>query len=51
MTDRGNFVKPTIFVDVDKNAAIYREEIFGPVLIAAPFNDIEDLIPEANDTN
>ena len=47
----GNFVKPTIFVDVDKNAAIYREEIFGPVLIASPFDTIEDLIPEANDTN
>ncbi len=47
----GNFVKPTIFVDVDKNAAIYREEIFGPVLIATPFDTIEDLIPEANDTN
>ncbi|MBN1908087.1 MAG: aldehyde dehydrogenase [Deltaproteobacteria bacterium] len=47
----GNFVKPTIFVDVDKKAAIYREEIFGPVLIATPFNDLEDLITEANDTN
>lgn len=47
----GNFVKPTIFVDVDKNAAIYREEIFGPVLIATPFDNLEDLIPEANDTN
>ncbi len=47
----GNFVKPTIFVDVDKKAAIYREEIFGPVLIATPFNTLEDLIPEANDTN
>jgi acyl-CoA reductase-like NAD-dependent aldehyde dehydrogenase len=47
----GNFVQPTIFTDVDEDSEIYREEIFGPVLIVSPFDEMEDLIPKANDTN
>ena len=46
----GNFVQPTVFVDVDDNARIYREEIFGPVLVASPFDDIDDVAKRANDT-
>ena len=46
----GNFVQPTVFVDVDDNSSIYREEIFGPVLVASPFDDVEDVAKRANDT-
>jgi aldehyde dehydrogenase (NAD+) len=46
----GNFVNPTLFADVDNQMAITREEIFGPVLVAMPFEDEEDAIRIANDT-
>lgn len=46
----GNFVEPTVFVDVDDNSRIYREEIFGPVLVASPFDDIEEVARRANDS-
>ena len=47
----GNFVQPTVFLDVDDSAAIYREEIFGPVLIASPFETFEEVVERANDTS
>jgi len=49
----GFFVSPTIFADVDRNMSISREEIFGPVLAATPFedeDDLSDIIRRANDT-
>jgi phenylacetaldehyde dehydrogenase len=46
----GNFVQPTVFVDVDDSSPIYREEIFGPVLVASPFDGIQDVARRANDT-
>ncbi len=46
----GFFVKPTVFADVDGKMRIAREEIFGPVLAAIPFEDEDDLIAKANDT-
>lgn len=49
----GFFVPPTIFADVDRNMSISREEIFGPVLAATPFedeDDLSDIIRRANDT-
>lgn len=49
-TGPGYFVEPTVFVDVDRNATIAREEIFGPVLVATPFNEIDDVVEMANDT-
>lgn len=46
----GWFVKPTIFVDVTPEMRIVREEIFGPVLVIMPFDDEQDAIRMANDT-
>jgi betaine-aldehyde dehydrogenase len=49
--DRGFFVEPTIFYDVDNSARIAREEIFGPVAAVMPFDDEADAIRIANDTH
>ena len=48
--DKGNFVQPTIFADVDNRAHIAQTEIFGPVLVVIPFTDEADAIRIANDT-
>jgi len=47
--DRGYFVRPTLFVDVDNAMTIAQEEIFGPVLAVIPFEDEEDAVRIAND--
>ena len=49
--DRGYFVEPTIFYDVDNAARIAREEIFGPVACVIPFDDEADALRIANDTD
>ena len=49
--EKGYFVKPTIFANVDPNMRIAREEIFGPVLSIIPFDTEEQAIELANDTN
>ena len=41
---RGNFVKPTVFADVDNRMRIAQEEIFGPVACLIPFSDEADAI-------
>jgi len=46
----GYFVQPTVFVDTTESMRIVREEVFGPVLVAVPFDDVEDAIRQANDT-
>ncbi len=46
----GNYVKPTVFVNVSNDMAIAREEIFGPVLCVIGYEDEEDAIRIANDT-
>ena len=46
---RGNFVKPTVFADVDNRMRIAQEEIFGPVACLIPFSDEADAIAKAND--
>ena len=48
--DRGYFVEPTIFYDVDNNSRIAREEIFGPVASVIPFDNEQDALRIANDT-
>jgi len=48
--DRGFYVRPTLFVDVDNALAIAREEIFGPVLVVIPFETEEDALRIANDS-
>ncbi|MEH6759348.1 MAG: aldehyde dehydrogenase family protein [Parasphingorhabdus sp.] len=49
--ETGYYVEPTVFINTKPDAKIVREEIFGPVLVATPFKDVEDVIAEANDTN
>jgi acyl-CoA reductase-like NAD-dependent aldehyde dehydrogenase len=46
----GYFVEPTLFVGVEDSMRIAREEIFGPVLVAMPFDDLEEVARRANDT-
>ena len=48
--DKGYFVKPTAFADVNNNMQIARTEIFGPVLSIIPFETEEEAITIANDT-
>ncbi|KAB0638399.1 5-carboxymethyl-2-hydroxymuconate semialdehyde dehydrogenase [Burkholderia latens] len=47
----GNFVRPTVFADVDNRMRIAQEEIFGPVACLIPFDDEEDGLRLANDTS
>lgn len=46
----GYFVEPTVFVDAKQQAKIVQEEIFGPVVAAIPFDDLDELVSAANDT-
>ena len=46
----GCFVPPTMFVDVEDDMTIAREEIFGPVVCALPFDDEEEVVRRANAT-
>jgi len=48
--DRGYYVRPTVFSDVRPDMTIAREEIFGPVLAIMPYDDEEDAIRIANDS-
>ena len=47
----GCYVNPTVFEKVQPKMKIVQEEIFGPVLVAAPFEDLDDVIAKSNDTN
>jgi aldehyde dehydrogenase (NAD+) len=49
--DRGWFVQPTVFADVDNSMTIAREEIFGPVLSVIPYSDDADAVRIANDSD
>jgi acyl-CoA reductase-like NAD-dependent aldehyde dehydrogenase len=46
----GWFVEPTLFSATDDAATIVREEIFGPVLVAQPYDSLEEVAQRANDT-
>ncbi|MDB5861609.1 MAG: aldehyde dehydrogenase family protein [Ramlibacter sp.] len=48
--DSGFYVAPTVFADVNDTMRIAREEIFGPVISAMPFDDVEEVIRRANDS-
>jgi acyl-CoA reductase-like NAD-dependent aldehyde dehydrogenase len=48
--ERGWYVKPTLFSDVDNSACIAQEEIFGPVLAVIPYDTEDDAIRLANDS-
>ena len=49
-TGKGFFMQPTVFADVTPQMTIAREEIFGPVLAAIDFVDVDEAIARANDT-
>lgn len=49
--DRGWYIRPTLFADVDNAMCIAQEEIFGPVLCAVPYRDDEEVIALANATD
>lgn len=46
----GCFVEPTVFGNITQNMKIVQEEIFGPVVVASSFDDIEEVIAKGNDT-
>jgi aldehyde dehydrogenase (NAD+) len=48
--DEGYFIEPTVFTDVKEDMTIVREEIFGPVVTVSKFNDIDDVLKMALDT-
>ncbi|MFS0838033.1 aldehyde dehydrogenase family protein [Paenibacillus sp. 1P03SA] len=49
--EEGYFVAPTVFAGVQDSMTIAKEEIFGPVVTALPFEDLDDVIARANDTD
>ena len=48
--NRGYFVRPTVFADVNNDMTIAREEVFGPVLVMIPFEGEDEAVEIANDT-
>jgi phenylacetaldehyde dehydrogenase len=49
--DKGYFVKPTVLVNTNESMKVVKEEIFGPVVTAIPFKDVDDLVAKANNTS
>lgn len=49
--EQGYFVRPTVFSDVTRSMRIAREEVFGPVLSILAFDDVDDAVDLANDTD
>ncbi len=49
-SQKGYFIKPTVFSGVKDDMKIAQEEIFGPVVCALPFKDVNDLVKRANNT-
>lgn len=48
--DKGYFVEPTVLVDTRHDMKVVQEEIFGPVVAAIPFKDVDEVLPAANDS-
>ncbi|KAI6106833.1 Aldehyde/histidinol dehydrogenase [Pisolithus croceorrhizus] len=46
----GYFIQPTIFLDINPDMRIMKEEIFGPVSVVIKFSDEEDIVRQPNDT-
>jgi phenylacetaldehyde dehydrogenase len=49
--DKGYFVEPTVLTNTSEDMKVVREEIFGPVVVAQPFTDVEKVLSIANDTD
>jgi betaine-aldehyde dehydrogenase len=49
--EKGWYVQPTVFADVSNDMRIAQEEIFGPVLAVIPYDDVEDAVRIANDSD
>ncbi|WP_431964560.1 aldehyde dehydrogenase [Actinacidiphila sp. bgisy160] len=49
--ERGNYVTPTVFADVDNGMRIAQEEIFGPVLVVIAYDDEDDAVRIANESD
>jgi aldehyde dehydrogenase (NAD+) len=49
--DRGYFVAPTVFADVDNAMVVARDEIFGPVVVVIPYDDEDHAVAIANDSD
>jgi betaine-aldehyde dehydrogenase len=49
--DKGWYVEPTVFADVDNKMTIAQEEIFGPVLSVIPYDSVEQAVDRANDSD
>jgi phenylacetaldehyde dehydrogenase len=48
--DRGYFIEPTVLTNTRPDMKVVREEIFGPVVVAAPFSDLDEIAAVANDS-
>ena len=48
--EHGYFVRPTVLAKVDQKARVVQEEIFGPVVVAMPYDDLDEVAAMANDT-
>ncbi|WP_407691329.1 aldehyde dehydrogenase [Saccharopolyspora mangrovi] len=48
--DRGWFVEPTVFADLEPSATLAREEVFGPVLVVLPYDTVEEAVRIANES-
>jgi phenylacetaldehyde dehydrogenase len=49
--DKGYFVEPTVLVNTREDMKVVQEEIFGPVVTAMPFDDPEEILPRANNSD
>jgi phenylacetaldehyde dehydrogenase len=49
--DRGYFIEPTVLTNTRPDMKVVREEIFGPVVVAAPFSSLDQIAAEANDSD
>jgi aldehyde dehydrogenase (NAD+) len=49
--DRGYFIEPTVFAEVQDDMTIAQEEIFGPVMSIIPFKDVDEVVQRGNATN
>src|ERR1700722_1880984 len=49
--NRGYFIEPTVLTNTRPDMRVVREEIFGPVVVAAPFSDLDQIAAEANDSD